>query len=109
VPAEIPVTIPADVTVAIEGLRLLQTPPVVESPNVVVLPIHIDLVPLIEAGAEGKALTIIAALPVMVLEQVVVGFVAVTVYDPAVVFNPKLMGLPFPAIAVPVLTPANLS
>ena len=78
-PAETPVTTPFVVTVAIEGVRLLQRPPVVDSLKLVVLPTQTDLVPPIEAGAEGMALMVTVVLPDIEFEQVVATLVPTTV------------------------------
>jgi hypothetical protein len=60
-PAANPVTTPAFVTVAIDGLLLVHVPPVVGL-NTVVDPIHIELLPLIDTT--GIAFTVIGAVGV---------------------------------------------
>ena len=87
-PAATPVTTPAEVTVATDGLLLTQVPPVVGD-KVVVDPIHIELLPVMLTA--GKALTVTA---VVVLLQLVVDEVKVNVADPA---------------ATPVTTPAEVT
>ena len=59
-PAATPVTIPAELTVAIELLLLLHTPPVVASFNVVVADGQTVVVPVI-VPAPGNGLTVTAA------------------------------------------------
>jgi hypothetical protein len=87
-PAATPVTTPAEVTVATDGLLLTQVPPVVGD-KVVVDPIHIELLPVMLTA--GKALTVTA---VVVLLQFVVDEVNVKVAEPA---------------ATPVTTPAEVT
>jgi len=55
VPAAAPVKIPVELTVAKLVLLLVQVPPVVGSPNVVVFPTHTFVVPVID---NGRALTV---------------------------------------------------
>ena len=77
-PAATPVTTPAEVTVATDGLLLTQVPPVVGD-KVVVDPIHIELLPVMLTV--GKTFTVTA---VVVLLQLVVDEVNVKVALPAV-------------------------
>ena len=86
-PAATPVTTPAEVTVATDGLLLTHVPPVVGD-KVVVAPMHIELLPVMLTV--GKALTVTA---VVVLLQLVVDEVNVNVAEPA---------------ATPVTTPAEV-
>jgi hypothetical protein len=78
VPADKPVTTPDELTDAVDVFELLQTPPDVASVKVVVLPTQTVFVPPMEAGAAGKALTVMATLPVMVMLQVLVVFIPTT-------------------------------
>lgn len=70
VPVALPLTTPAAVTLAIDGLLLLQVPPVPVVVNVLVVPTHIIGVPLI-VPADGDRLTVITfvaiALPQLLL------------------------------------------
>ena len=61
VPAVTPVTTPAVLIEAIAAEELLQTPPVVVSVKVVVLPTQTVLVPPMAAGAVGRAYTVTVA------------------------------------------------
>jgi len=58
VPAETPVTVPAEVTVAIEVLLLLHVPPAVESVRVIDEPTHVLVGPAIGAIAEVVVVTV---------------------------------------------------
>ena len=60
-----PVTNPPDVIVAMEGLLLLQVPPVVALPSVVVVPAHSVVVPVM-AATDGAPLTVRLPVPVAV-------------------------------------------
>ena len=54
VPAETPVTTPMDApTEATPGVLQLQTPPIVESESVIVLPVHIAVGPSIGVNASA--------------------------------------------------------
>ena len=57
-PAPTPVTTPEAFTVAMDGVTLLHTPPVVTSDNDVVLPAATERVPVIAEGAAGAALIV---------------------------------------------------
>ena len=87
-PAATPVTTPAEVTVATDGLLLTHVPPVVGD-KVVVDPIHIELLPVMLTVGNGLTVT-----AVVVLLQLVVDEVKVNVADPA---------------ATPVTTPAEVT
>jgi len=61
VPADIPETIPvATPALATAGLILLQEPPAIALLNVVVLPAHIEAIPV--TGATALMVTVVAAL-----------------------------------------------
>ena len=61
-PAATPLTTPAEVTVASEGVALVQVPPVTDSVNEVVAPIHNTLAPeMLPALASGLTVTAIVA------------------------------------------------
>jgi hypothetical protein len=60
VPLATPVTIPDASTVALAVLLLVHVPPDTGCPNVVVLPIHKDLVPVIVAGVASTVTTTVA-------------------------------------------------
>ena len=76
-PSSIPVTTPVVLPmVATDGVPLLHVPPVVRSVSVIVAPAHTAVGPLMAAGA---GLTMIVALPVIVLVQPVAAVVACTV------------------------------
>ena len=79
VPADKPVTTPDELTDAVDVFELLQTPPDVASVKVVVLPTQTDFVPLMDAGAAGKALKVMATFPVILTLQLVVACLPVTV------------------------------
>ena len=76
VPAAIPVTTPVALTVAVAGVKLLHTPPVVASVNVVVFPTQTVLVPPIAAGEVGAAISVTVTLSLAVLSQVPVVWLA---------------------------------
>jgi hypothetical protein len=59
VPPVIAVTTPDESTVAIDGLPLLQTPPVTALVRVLLLPTHTVLVPPIAGGVAGALFTVI--------------------------------------------------
>jgi hypothetical protein len=62
VPADTPVTIPAELTVAIEGLLLDHVPPVLPaSVRLVVAPAHTVCDPNIESADPGETVTIVDA------------------------------------------------
>ena len=87
-PAATPVTTPAEVTVATDGLLLTHVPPVVGD-KVVIAPMQIELLPVMLT--DGNGLTVTA---VVVLLQLVVDEVNVKVAEPA---------------ATPVTTPAEVT
>ena len=64
-PPAIPVTVPPELTVAIEVLLLLHTPPLVASVNVDVCPAQADAVPLIVAGELGTVKSVTAMVTVV--------------------------------------------
>ena len=98
-PVEMPVTIPVLPTPATVLALLVQFPPATESDNAIELPIH-TLPGLVME--EGSGLTVTVALPVMLFVQpVVVVLVAVTLYVPAAVIEPKLIELPVPDTGLP--------
>ena len=58
-----PVNTPPLLTNAIEAALVLQVPPIVESVNVIVLPIHISAVPPIAEGIPNTVIDAVAAVP----------------------------------------------
>jgi len=87
VPTTTPLTTPAVVTVAMAGVKLLQTPPLVALVKLVVLPTQTDFVPPIAAGAEGRATNITVAvfvLPPQILKVITLFPAATPVTRPVV-------------------------
>jgi hypothetical protein len=94
VPVVTPHTVPVVITtVATDILLLVHVPPLKpDTDSGRETSIHTAVAPLIT----GSALTVMVALPVIVLVQPVVTFFAITVYTPPVVSGPKLSGPPVP-------------
>lgn len=89
-----PVTMPVvEAMDAMEGLLLLQVPPVVASVSVVAELRQAADEPEMAAGGVPTATVVV---PVMVFEQAVDAFVATTPYVPAAVKVPKSRVLPVP-------------
>ena len=63
-PAEMPVTILVEPTVAMVVLLLIQEPPAVVSPSVVVAPVQTQVVPVIAAGSGLTVMVIVVLQPV---------------------------------------------
>lgn len=81
VPADTPVTMPVEVTVATAVLEELQTPPDVASANILVPRVQMAAVPVMDATTGNVfAVTVVLAEAV----QPVTGVVTVTVYVPLV-------------------------
>lgn len=94
-PAKMPHTIPDEVpTVAIVGLLMLHEPPVVRSLNVVHIPSHTEVVPVIAAG-NGFTVTFAVALQPVVVD------VAAMVTTPLA--TPVTIPVVAPTVAIPVL------
>ena len=73
-------------------------------------------IPPEQMGATGLnvgviiGLTIIIALPDIAAVQSVERYVAITVYEPATVCNPNVIGVPIPGIGCPTkVTPLNIN
>ena len=102
-PVATPVTIPlADPIVATPGVLLDQRPPPVASVSVIVAPTHNADGPTIGAG---NGLTVIVALPVIILVQPVIELEATTIYMPAAACRPKSSAPPVPGIGKPTDVP----